>query len=325
MIEAAQRAAAPVRNGARDNGTESISFPGGNTAILRAMLRNVIPGSLPGPNNLETIIAGPLDFAALDRLGQPVRMKLSATVVRVEHDGPPDSAASVFVTYEQGGKLRRVRAKTVIMAAGGWVCRRVIRDLGEAHAEAYGKLNYGPALTINVAVRNWRFIDKLGISAARWFKGLGWHVTVRRNMQWTAGLPTLTPDSPVVLTFYIPVLFRGQPANIQGSLARQQILGTPYADYERQIRQQMTEMFGPSGFDARRDIAGIVVNRWGHCFSAPPPGFLYAQDGSPSPRDILRRPFGRIHFAHSELSGRMNMMNAMNEANRAVEEARSLL
>lgn len=315
----------PAPAGLSGDDVKDISFPGGNAAILRAMLRRTIPGSLPGPENLDTIVAGNLDFAALDRPGQAVRLKLNSTVVRVEHDGDPSTAGSVLVTYVNGGKQHRVRAKTAIMAIGGWVCRRVVRDLSRAHADAYAKMNYGPELTVNVAVRNWRFFDKLGISAARWFEGLGWHVVVRRNMVLHPGQAALTPDSPIVLTFYIPFLYPGEAPEVQGSLARQKILSTPYVDFERQIREQMTAMFGAYGFDARRDIAGVILNRWGHCFSAPPPGFLYSQDGSDSPRDILRKPFGRIHFAHSELSGRMNMMNAMNEANRAVREARSMI
>jgi len=34
------------------------------------------------------------------------------------------------------------------------------------------------------------------------------------------------------------------------------LLSTSYSDFERQLREQMTEMFGRAGFDARRDIAG---------------------------------------------------------------------
>ena len=44
------------------------------------------------------------------------------------------------------------------------------------------------------------------------------------------------------------------------------MLGTPYAEYEKQIREQFTDMFAASGFDAKHDIAGVILNRWGHAY-----------------------------------------------------------
>jgi len=210
------------------------------------------------------------------------------------------------------------------MATGGWVTRRVVRDMPAEQHAAFRSLNYGPVLTVNVAVRNWRFLDRLGISSARWFEGFGWHVCARRNYAMGRKDP-LTVDSPMMLTFYVPVLFPGHAPATQGAMARQKIFNTAFADYERQVRLQMNEMFGPAGFDARRDIAGIIVNRWGHAYSAPAPGFFTATDGAPAPRDQMRRPHGRIAFAHSEMGGRMNMANAMNEGRRGALEAMEIV
>lgn len=82
---------------------------------------------------------------------------------------------------------------------------------------------------------------------------------------------------------------------------------------------------GAAGFDARRDIAGIVLNRWGHAFCAPQPGFFLGGEGRKSPPEILREPHGRIVFAHSELQGTMNMAYAMLEAHRGAAQALAML
>ncbi len=83
----------------------------------------------------------------------------------------------------------------------------------------------------------------------------------------------------------------------------------------------MTEMFAGSGFDAKRDIAGIVMNRFGHAFINPPPGFFFGADGKPAARDALRAgPFGRIAFSHSDLSGAMDHRNGYQESHRAVSQ-----
>jgi spermidine dehydrogenase len=298
-----------------------VSFPGGNATILRKMLARMMPDALPGDGSLIAAAQAPMNFAALDREGAPIRIRLQSTAVHLRHDGDPATAGSVIVTYAKDGRLHNVRAKSVVMGSGGWVNRRIVTDLSADHAQAYGQFHYGPVLTANVAVRHWRFFDKLGFAAARWFSGLGWHVCVRRNVAFKPGTPPLTPDSPIVLTFYIPFLFPEVDPTVQGTAGRAQLMTTSYADFERQIREQMTEMFGASGFDARRDIAGIVLNRWGHAYFAPQPGFFFGRDGQAAPSETLRKPHGRIIFAHSELQGTMNMAHAMLEGRRGAHQA----
>src|SRR3546814_9691241 len=80
------------------------------------------------------------------------------------------------------GKLRKIRARSVVMASGGWVNRTIVGDLPNSHRQAYRAFHYGPVMIANVALRNWRFFDRLGFTAARWFEGLGWQVSVRRNV-----------------------------------------------------------------------------------------------------------------------------------------------
>lgn len=301
-----------------------ISFPGGNAAILRMMLNRIVPGAIGGDGSVGATATSPIDYSRLDRTGAPVRIRLKSTVFDVRHEGHPATAGHVLVTYTRDGKLHKVRAKAVVMASGGWVNRNVVGDLPDAYREAYGAFHYAPIMTANVALRNWRFFDKLGFIAARWFEGLGWNVCVRRNVAFGTA-PPLTPDDPTVLTFYIPFLSPDLPAEAQGPAGRARLLSTSYVDFERQIRAQMTEMFGSAGFHARRDIAGIVLNRWGHAYCAPQPGFFFGRNGQPAPADVPRRPHGRISFAHSELHGLMNMAFGMMEGHRAAGQALAML
>src|SRR2546429_3608382 len=88
----------------------------------------------------------------------------------------------------------------------------------------------------------------------------------------------------------------------QGHRGRREMLGTSFRDYERQIREQFSDMFAHAGLNTGRDIAGIILNRWGHAYLSPQPGFFFGRDGRPAPREILRRaPFGRIAFANTDL------------------------
>ena len=301
---------------------KAISFPGGNAAIYRAMLRKVAPECFAPQATLdELLVAGPMDLTALDRPGRQVRIRCSSTVVRIEHEGDPKSAGYVLVTYSKDGKVRRARTKAVLAATGGWITRRMVRDFTPAFQQALGGLRYGPVLSVNVAVRNWRWLARLGSPAVRTFSGFFWHVTARRNFALGSDRRTITPDTPLMLTFYIPILMRGQDPDTQGAAARYKLLGWSYADIERQMRAQMNDIFGPTGFDAKRDIVGIVVNRWGHAYSAPRPGFFFGKDGGPAPVDVIQTPHGRIVFAHSEMEGRQSMANAMLQGQRGGREA----
>jgi spermidine dehydrogenase len=246
-------------------------------------------------------------------------LRLDSTAVRVEHIGDPNKAEFVSVIYTKNGALYRVKARTVVMAGGGWITKHVVRDLDETRKNSYDQFNYAPYMTVNVAVRNWRFLYKLGISSAQWFDGFGRSINVRKNALFGVDTDAVGPDLPTVLTFFVDFTKPGLPPRAQGQMGRAELLSTPFADFERQVREQLTEMFAATGFDPKRDIAGIVMNRFGHAFINPQPGFFFGLDGKPAARDALRNgPFGRIAFSHSDLAGAMDHRNAFMESHRAV-------
>src|SRR5438477_6658460 len=100
-------------------------------------------------------------------------------------------------------------------------------------------------------------------------------------------LPTpFHPDKPILLTFYVPFLRPGMPIELQGPAGRAELYGTTYAGFERQIVAHMQRLFGEAGFNPRRDVAGIVLNRWGHAFLSPPPRFYFGTNGKRSPLKV---------------------------------------
>ena len=121
------------------------------------------------------------------------------------------------------------------------------------------------------------------------------------------GSKTLSPESPVLLTFKVLFSSPGEPLETQVQKARAELLATPYREYERRLREQLSMLFSRAGFDVRRDIAAIVLNRWGHAYLSPQPGFFFGREGAAAPGDVLRhQPFGRVAFANSDLAGIMD-------------------
>lgn len=294
-------------------------FPDGNGGIARLMAKTLIPESIAGEHSLQDVCRKAVNFAALDRAGAPARIRLDSTAVWVKHDGDPLKSESVTIAYSRAGKTYRVKARSVVMAGGSWTTKHIVRDLSPDHMAAYGQFYRTPCLMANVAVRNWRFLYKMGISGCQWYEGIGSYMQVRKLATCGADSPTIGPDSPTVLTLKILFTYPGKSTEQQGHMGRAELLSTPFRDYERQIRQQFTEMFARSGFDASRDIAGIILNRWGHAYLSPAPGFFFGKDGMPAPGDVLRAgPFGRIAFANTDLSGVADHRSSIIEADRAV-------
>ena len=297
------------------------SFPGGNAGIGRQIVKTLIPQSISGPRTLEAVCRNKINFSALDRPGQPARIRLNSTVVWVKHESAPATSDFVTVAYTHGGKVHRLKARSVVMAGGCWTSKMVVRDLPSAHRQAYDQFYRSPCLMANVAVRNWRFLYRLGISGCQWFEGLGSFTAVRKVPAFSTDNKTIGPDSPVVLTLKVLYPYPGLSLLEQGNRGRAELLSTSFREYERKIREQLTEMFSPSGFDPHREIAGIVLNRWGHAYVSPQPGFFFGMDGNPAPRQTLRAaPFGRIAFANTELSGAPDHRTAIEEAHRAVSQ-----
>ncbi|MGH9328374.1 MAG: NAD(P)-binding protein [Terriglobia bacterium] len=297
------------------------SFPGGNAGIARQMMKTLIPQSMAGPRTLAAVCRNKINFSALDRPGESTRIRLGSTVVWVKHEGNPTTSNSVAVAYTRGGKVYRLKARSVIMAGGCWTSKLIIRDLPAIEREAYDQFYRSPCMMANIAVRNWRFMYKLGISGCQWFGGLGRFLAVRKVPTFSTDDKTIGPDSPVVLTLKVLYPLPGLSLKDQGNKGRAQLLSTSFRDYEREIREQLAEMFFRSGFEPRRDIAGIVLNRWGHAYVSPQPGFFFGKDGKPAPREILRAaPFGRIAFANTDLSGAPDHRTAIGEAHRAASQ-----
>jgi spermidine dehydrogenase len=302
-----------------EDGTEM--FPDGNSGIARLIAKTLIPESIAGSPSLEDVCRNHVNFAALDREGAAARIRLDSTAIWVKHDGDAAKSESVTIAYTRGGKTYRVKARSVVMAGGSWTTRHIVRDLPDDRKEAYAQFHRSPCMVANVAVGNWRFLYKMGISGCQWFDGLGSYLQIRKLALCGADSPTIGPDSPVVLAIKVLYTYPGKSAEEQGHMGRAEMISAPFREYERQIRQQLTDMFARSGFDASRDIAGIILNRWGHAYASPAPGFYFGKDGKPAPGDVLRAaPFGRIAFANTDLSGMPDHKSSILEADRAVEQ-----
>jgi spermidine dehydrogenase len=313
--------------------------PGGNHSIARLIVRSLIPDALP-PGDFIDVETYRTNYAALDRPGQPTRLRLSSTVVRALHVGTaphqfePDNR-EVEISYIREGKGYKVRAKDVVMAGFNamipYICPELPAEQKQALHQSVRAINHHTYALL----RNWDAFEKLKVAT----------VSCPGSFFPTFGLlpprsfgklePPKDPSEPILVTFgggagiasasFIRELMGGKlpapgtPVRDQMRMARAGLFRTPFERFERAIRTQLTGVLSVGGFDPARDIVGITVSRWGHGYALGR-NLLFDNENGPGPFEVGRKKFGHITIANSDASGIDNAQTAMDEAARAVRE-----
>jgi len=130
-----------------------------------------------------------------------------------------------------------------------------------------------------------------------------------------------SPDQPILVRMERTPCLPGLPERDQHRAGRGDLLSTPFATFERSIRDQFARVLSGGGFDPARDIQAITVNRWPHGY-AYEYNYLFDPEWPPgeSPCELSRRRFGRIAIANSDAGAAAYTDSAMDQAWRAVEE-----
>ena len=294
-------------------------FPDGNASVARLLVRKLIPEVAPG-QSMEDVVTARFDYSKLDRDSSPVRIRLNSTVVNVTHNG--DKA--VDVSYVTEGKAYRVRGKHCILAGYNGMIPHLCPELPEAQKEHLAYSVKVPYVWVNVLLRSGQAIHKNGVLDYR---------CPGSYFELVAHAP------PVALGDYSgktkagdPMLmFMGHSAAARGDgtqtardlyrIGRGKLLATTFAEYESEVRKQLTGMFGANGFDADRDIQAITVNRWSHGYAYE---YIELYDGNweegQAPHELARAQFGRISIANSDSEAYAYVQAAIDAAIRAVDE-----
>ncbi len=295
-------------------------FPDGNASIARLLVRSLIPEAMPG-HTMEDVVTARADYRKLDQASSPVRIRLNSTAVRVRHSEPPESAKQVEVAYMQEGKLKKVTGSCCVLACYNCMVPYLCPELPEKQKEALHYCVKEPLIYTHVAIRNSTAFHKLGIrqilspGSFHTFTMLDFPVSLG-----TYQFPS-KPEEPMVLFMLRTPCKPGLPRREQYRMGRYELIGTPFSEFERNIRDQLNRMLAPAGFDSARDIAAITVNRWAH-------GYAYEYDSLYDPHwpqderpcVVGRKQFGRISIANSDAGASAYTNVAIDQAYRAVQE-----
>jgi spermidine dehydrogenase len=293
-------------------------FPDGNATVARLLVRELIPGSVPG-SSMEDVVTAKADYGQLDAGGNAVRLRLVSTVVNAaERNGARNG---VSVAYVRGGKLKRANGHHCVLACYNAMVPYLCPELPAAQKKALHYCVKAPFLYTHVAIRNWEAFRKLGIHQI--MAPGGYHSFTALDFPVSLGTYKCPskPDEPAVLFMLRTPCSPGAPRRDQYRAGRYELFSTKFETIERNIREQLQRMLGDAGFDAARDIEAITVNRWAH-------GYAYEYDWysdrelppGPRPNVLGRKPFGNITIANSDSAARAYSDAAIDEAYRAVHE-----
>jgi len=304
-----------------NEGSYYLHFPDGNASVARLLVSKLVPAALPGKQSMETVVQAKLVYENLDQPGSNVRIRLSSPVVRVQNDAPPEHSTSVKVAYIRKGKPCGVRGKYCIVACYNALIPGLMPEIPEKQKRALAYPVKVPMLYTNVLIRQWTAFQKLGVSTIQ--APCMYYPFATLDAGTTVGgySGVTTPDKPILIHMVRSPNKPGLPRKEQNRIGQQELLTMTFEQHEMEIRRQLGRMLGPGGFDPAEDILAITVNRW-------PYGYAYTYDtlADPDipqeerPHVVGRKRFGRVTIANSDAGAAAFTNQAMDEANRAVQE-----
>jgi len=301
-------------------------FPDGNASVARLLVRGMIPAVAPG-STMEDVVTARFDYSKLDEARSPVRLRLNSTVVRVQHDGDPQSAKRVRISYVRGGRAYRVHTRSCVLAYYNVMIPHLCPELPAPQRAALALQVKTPILYTTVALRNWQAWKKLGIGAA--VAPTGYHINAMLDFPVSLGSYRFSqgPEDPIIVHMerFPHRSNMGLTPSDQHRLARYDLLATPFETLERNVREQLAGMLSAGGFDPAWDIEGITVNRWAHGYARwynPlfDPYYYEDPDDERYPHVQARKRFGRIAIANSDSAARAMLEAAVEQGHRAAAE-----
>jgi spermidine dehydrogenase len=291
-------------------------FPDGNASIARLIVRSLIPAVAAG-STMEDVVTARFDYGALDRAGEPVRLRLRSTAVHVANDG-----AGVRVAYVRDGALASARARQAILAGYHMMIGRIMPELPPDQRRALRGNIKAPLSYTKVAVHNWRPWVSCGVHEIT--NPMGFFSRLKLDYPVSIGdyLFPSSPDEPMVLHLvHVPTVpNQDLPRREQNRQARQLLYDTTFEDFEFHVRDELERMLGAGGFDPDADIAAITVNRWGHGYSYAGDRLHAADEDARRPYELARTRCGNVAIANADAAWMPLASEAIAQAHRAVTD-----
>jgi spermidine dehydrogenase len=304
-----------------NEGSYFLHLPDGNASIARLLVSKLVPHAMPGNPNMDSIVQTRALYSNLDAADSNVRIRLGSCVLRVQHSGEPEKSEFVKIAYRRADKLCAARGRYCILACYNALIPALTPELPAQQKDALAYPVKVPMMYTNVLLRRWSAWQKLGVSSVSSPCMYYHHVALDPGTTVGGYDGVTTPEEPILVHLVRNPNKPGLPRKEQNRAGQQELLNMTFEQHEFKIRDQLSRILKAGGFDPAEDILAITVNRW-------PYGYAYTYDtlSDPDvpqeerPHVIGRKRFGRIAIANSDAGAAAFTNQAIDEANRAVQE-----
>jgi len=269
-------------------------FPDGNATLARLLVKRLIP-SISNFSNVEECVSAKFDYTKLDNKSNNINIRLNSYVSSIENINNKTN-----VQYIKDDVVYEIQSKHTIMAGWHSVAATIIKDLPKRQEKALKANVKMPLVYVQVALKNWKFIKKVGIASTYCPSSYCQFVNMDFPINIGKYNAIRNPDEPTILT----MMRMPSPTDIDKEviellrLGRYELLGTSYNQFKENIKNQLEEMYSKYGFNYERDVSDITINRWSH-------GYTYegALEEAGFKKKEARKTFGNIYFANADSAG----------------------
>ncbi|MBX3126946.1 MAG: FAD-dependent oxidoreductase [Polyangiaceae bacterium] len=220
-------------------------------------------------------------------------------------DVVPSEGEVALTSYDvASGRLTRVVAEQVILAIPKFVVRRVLRPYRDSPPAHLSQLTYGVWVVSNVHLS--------GRPKSRGFE-LAWDNVIYDSASLgyvVATHQSLRDQGPSVWTHYLPLI------DAEPDVARRRVAEATHDELASAVLADLE----PAHVELRRHVERVDVWRWGHAMVRAVPDTIWSAGLAKA-----RRPLGRVHFAHADLSGLPLFEEAQDHGVRAAEDVLTAL
>lgn len=225
------------------------------------------------------------------------RVRLGRAVADIAPVG--EDAVDVITVDHDGSDPRGIHATRVIFAAPQFLTRFLIRPFREKPPPHVNEFQYGAWMVANLFLKdrpNGRGFPLAWDNVFYESPSLGYVVATHQR-----GLDR----GPTIFTYYYPL------SDADPRSARTRLLGNDWRSWAEIALSDISRAHP----EIRSLTERLDVMRWGHAMVHPRPGFVWG-----GARAEAQRPFGSIHFAHTDLSGIALFEEAFYHGLRAADE-----
>jgi spermidine dehydrogenase len=312
----------------------TVAWPDGNASLLRLLVGKLIPATFPGGQpDQDTVVTAPIDYQALDRPGNTVRIRLNCLVYLVKPAEHKNDTAKVEYEVIGGatpGGAFSVNAKHVIMACWNRVTARLVKNLPDQQVRDLCYARKVPLIYGRAALKNWQDWDAADtVNVAPRGNSLFWDslsLTSGSRFGTTYGPNPHAPNRPASIGFTVVPTGHETPTQLGAyEVGRQRLLDMSFTELEDAVWDVIYRTVNTLGgsFDPAVDVDSIMINRWNYGYAHELTSvFDPSLYGPFADQPMVRgsRPFRNVAIANSDSEGFGYTHAAIQQGYRAVQD-----